>query len=261
MMNSSNPTLSRDKLRSASAGTLDGRPIEAPDREGGPSKPPGGGSTATVDGTMNKFGILGLFVAMSFYGTWTLTATNVNTGLAIAGVAALIGVVLSLVISFKMHLAPVLAIPFALAEGALMGGVSRFYETAFNGIVIQAVLATIAVVAAMYSLWKAGIIRLGPRGRRVVSTAFFGIFLVFMLSWALSLFGVGMPLIFDGGPIAIGFSLLVIGIASLMLTIDFDPVRSVDQETLHMEIIHIKANRMAVFRFFNFRNWQVCKLQ
>ena len=43
-----------------------------------------------------------------------------------------------------------------------------------------------------------------------------------MVTMLLSLFGVGMPLVFSSTPLGIGFSLLVVGLAAFNLLLDFD---------------------------------------
>jgi uncharacterized YccA/Bax inhibitor family protein len=48
------------------------------------------------------------------------------------------------------------------------------------------------------------------------------IFLIYMLSWILSFFGIHMPYIHEGGTFGILFSVVVIGIAALNLLLDFD---------------------------------------
>ena len=49
-----------------------------------------------------------------------------------------------------------------------------------------------------------------------------GVFLVYMMSWILSLFGMNVPFLHSGGPIGIGISLVIIGIAAMNLLLDFD---------------------------------------
>ena len=49
-----------------------------------------------------------------------------------------------------------------------------------------------------------------------------GIFLVYLLSFVLSFFGINMPFLHEGGLMGIGISLLIIGVAALNLLLDFD---------------------------------------
>ena len=53
---------------------------------------------------------------------------------------------------FKPHLAKFLAPVYAIAEGLFVGAISKAYETYYDGIVIQAAGATIAVFAVMLAI-------------------------------------------------------------------------------------------------------------
>ena len=48
------------------------------------------------------------------------------------------------------------------------------------------------------------------------------IFVVYMLNFVLSFFGINLPYLHDGGMIGIGISLLIIGVAAMNLLLDFD---------------------------------------
>lgn len=58
------------------------------------------------------------------------------------------GLVLGLVNAFKRNPSPALILAYAVFEGALLGALSKIYETQWNGIVLQAVVATLAVFTA-----------------------------------------------------------------------------------------------------------------
>jgi uncharacterized YccA/Bax inhibitor family protein len=58
----------------------------------------------------------------------------------------------------------------------------------------------------------------------VITSAVLGILLFYVLSFVLSLFGVRIPLVHEGGPIGIGLSLLIVGVASFALLLDFDMI-------------------------------------
>ena len=56
------------------------------------------------------------------------------------------------------------------------------------------------------------------------------ILIVYLFSFVARLFGSNIPMINDSGPVGIGFSLLVVGVASMNLLTDFDFIeRQVDQ--------------------------------
>ena len=66
---------------------------------------------------------------------------------------------------FKPHLAKFIAPVYAIAEGFFVGALSRMYETYYNGIVVQAAGATIAVFGVMLFLYRARIIKVTERFR------------------------------------------------------------------------------------------------
>ena len=70
--------------------------------------------------------------------------------------------------------------------------------------------------------YKSGWIQATENFKLGVVAATGGIFLVYLVSFILSLFGGGIPFIHSSGLIGIIFSLFVVGIASLNLVLDFD---------------------------------------
>ena len=211
-MNTSNPTLRNDTFR----GFV-----------------PAGAERMTINGTIMKSGILMLLVAFTFMWTWNMYMNErEDTAIGIGMGGMVLGLVLSLVISFKPTTAPFLAPVFALAEGALLGGISALYETSYGGpgsgdmqgIVVQAMLGTVLVFVTMLTLFRSRIIKVTERFRAVVTTAMLAVFVTYLASFLLGFAGIEIPGIFGNGAIGIGFSLVVIGIASLMLVIDFDMI-------------------------------------
>jgi uncharacterized YccA/Bax inhibitor family protein len=157
--------------------------------------------------------------------TWNSAYDSDGAALGFVMAGGIAGMVLSIVISFKQSWAPVLAPVFALAEGLALGGISAVYERAYgNGIAFQAMFATVCVFGTMLLTYQTGIIKVTDRFRAIVSLAMLSIFVVYLASFLLSFANVHIPGIFDSGGIGIGFSLLVIGIASAMLLVDFDMI-------------------------------------
>ena len=111
---------------------------------------------------------------------------------------------------------------YALAEGVLVGAVSRIYSDLWEGIVLQAVMATFAVFVAMLFLYATRIIKVTQRLRSTVILATFGILIFYLASIVMSLFGVDIPFVWDGGPLSIAISVLIVGVAAFNLLLDFD---------------------------------------
>ena len=113
-----------------------------------------------------------------------------SAGLPLALGAAMVGLVLGLVISFKRVTNPAVIGAYAVVEGVFVGIVSKFFETAFEGIVVQAVIGTFGVFLIMALLYKSRVIRATPRFIKIVIGALVGVFALMLVNFVLSLFGV-----------------------------------------------------------------------
>jgi uncharacterized YccA/Bax inhibitor family protein len=76
-------------------------------------------------------------------------------------------------------------------------------------------------VPRMLVVYKTGAVRVTPRFTKWLMGALIGVVVLMLFNLVMSLFGVNTGLR-DGGPLAIGFSLLVIGVAAFSLLLDFD---------------------------------------
>lgn len=142
------------------------------------------------------------------------------SGILAVSLLALFG--LLIVTMFKPRWVMVTGPIFAIAEGVLVGAVSRIYSDFYDGIVLQAVLATLAVFVTMLILYAQRIIEVTQRLRSTVILATAGIAVFYIISIVLSLFGVEIPYVWDGGPISILISALIVGVAAFNLLLDFD---------------------------------------
>ncbi len=186
--------------------------------------PPGSftGTAETMSVTGSSRAALALFAIVVAVGTWAWTSIpDKYFGLALIG-GIFVGLGFGLVTTFKPEVARFTAPLYAVAEGVALGMISRVYEDAYNGIVVQAVLGTGAIVFVMYTLYSTGILKVTPRFRKVVISAMMGIMVFYALSFVLRIFDVGIPLVFDSGPVGIIFSLFFISIAASTLALDFD---------------------------------------
>lgn len=111
---------------------------------------------------------------------------------------------------------------YALVEGFFLGAVSAVYEAKFGGIVFQAVLLTFGTLMAMLLAYRSGLIKATENFKLGVMAATGGIALLYLISFALSFFGIHIPMIHEGGTFGIVFSLFVVVIAALNLVLDFD---------------------------------------
>jgi uncharacterized YccA/Bax inhibitor family protein len=186
------------------------------------------GETMTIQGTVNKTGLLLLFVVVTAAWTWGL-AHSENPDAAnywmIGG--AIGGFVVALVTIFKKEWSPISAPIYALLEGLFLGGISAIFNKMYNGIAVQAISLTLGVMFVMLLAYKFRIVQ-ATRGFKLgVIAATGGIALVYALNMLMSLFGHSqMSFLNAATPLGIGISLFVVIIASLNLIIDFDMIET-----------------------------------
>lgn len=178
----------------------------------------------SVSGTVGKLLLLMLIFLTSaaavFYQFLLQKFDYVNM-LTIAGL--IISFILSMIIAFKPKTSPYLSPVYAFAEGALLSGISCFFETMFPGIVVQAVSITFAVMFVMAVLYLTGIIKATERFRAAILSATFAIFIFYLIGFILMLFNINIP--YFSNSYSIGFVILNIAIAiiaALNFIIDFD---------------------------------------
>ncbi|MDR7302702.1 Bax inhibitor-1/YccA family protein [Haloactinomyces albus] len=158
----------------------------------------------------------------------TGAATYLVGGAAAMGLAlpaALIGFVLAMVVIFKKKVSPALVIAYSAVEGVFLGGISYLFAnfvTNNPAIIMQAIAGTMGVFAAMLVVYKTGAIRVTPKLTKWIIGALAGAVVLMLVNLVMSFFVAGGLGLRSGGPLAIGFSLLVIGIAAFTFLLDFD---------------------------------------
>jgi uncharacterized YccA/Bax inhibitor family protein len=180
-----------------------------------------GGETMTVNGTVNKTGVSLLILIFVAALTWNGVLPHELLPVTML-VGVIGGLVLALATVFKKQWAPVTTPLYAAFEGLLLGGISLVFNLRYPGIVFNAVALTFGVLAALLLAYRSGLIRASENFKLGVAAATGGIALVYLISMGLGFFGKTIPYIHDSGPIGIGFSLVVVGIAAMNLVLDFD---------------------------------------
>ncbi len=216
MRTSSNPALTRSPAfngRGAPPDTID--PLEQ--AYYGPSATSRQTGRMTVEDVVGRTALLLGIAFVTGALTWVL-----DLG-ALAFPAAIVGLVLGLVIAFKQITNPAAIATYAAIEGVFLGGISHFFNNAYPGIVVQAVLGTGVVTAVMLGLYRSGRIRVTPQFTRMVVGATIGFFALIVVNLVAGFFvdgGLGLR----EGPLGIVVGLFAIGLASLNLVLDFDLV-------------------------------------
>lgn len=186
-----------------------------------------GGRAMTVKGVVQKTSMLMGLSAVSALGLFFYT---LSSGLS-SGFAQMVGIVamfvafgMGLFMTFKPQFAKALAVPYALCEGLFLGGISVVVMRYYPSVPATALCATFVTAAIMLGLYRSGLVKVTAKFRGVIMSAVFAIMILYLLQWAFVAFGSSLPFLFDGGAIAVGFSLFVVVIASFSLLLDFDNV-------------------------------------
>ncbi len=183
-----------------------------------------GEDTMTLNGVAWASGaLLVLLVAAGVYG-WNSVDRSTDV-VAMPGWLLLVllgGLGTAVLTIFKPKLARFTAPVYALLEGALLGAISALYNSAYDGIVVQAVAMTVGVFAVMLFLFATRVIKVTDKLRMGIVAATGGIMLVYVLNLVLSLFGGNLAFLQSSSAMGIGISVLIVGVAAFNLLLDFD---------------------------------------
>ncbi len=189
-----------------------------------------GEKSMTLSATINKSILSFLLLLAGAVYSWSKMFGAADTSEAfsllmpyIAG-GAIGGLILALLTIFKKSWSPYTVPVYAVLEGLFIGGISAAMEMQFSGqgIVFRAVSLTFGTFFAMLFLYRSGIIKVTNKFRLGIVAATGGIALVYLISWIMSMFGMGMGLLYGNSLMSIAISLFVVGIAALNLVLDFD---------------------------------------
>lgn len=202
-MRSSNPVLTgrgfaRIKESSAetqSVTTLESRPATAP---------------MTMDDVVMRTAML--FAILVGVGAFAWK-TNMGGGAITLGLLG--GFILAMVNSFSRKVRPAAVIGYAAFEGLALGSISHYFESAYPGIVSQAVLATACAFGGILFAYKSGKIRVTPKFTRVMFGAIIG-YVIFGL--------VTMFTGFPTGQIGVLIAVFGVGLATLFIVLDFEQI-------------------------------------
>ncbi|MFX1758174.1 Predicted membrane protein [Rhodococcus gordoniae] len=185
--------------------------------------------TMTIDDVVTKTGITLGVLAVSALISYVLVNSNVDLAAPFVIGGGLIGLVLVLVATFGRKMDnPAIVLAYAVAEGFFLGALSfMFTDITFGGtggatLIAQAVLGTFGVFFGMLVVYRTGAIRVTPRLTRMIVGALVGVLVLALGNLIAGFFidgGLGLR---DGGPLAIVFSLVCIGIAAFSFLLDFD---------------------------------------
>jgi uncharacterized YccA/Bax inhibitor family protein len=182
------------------------------------------GDTMTLQGTVNKTGVLLICVIATAAWTWNLFlhSHSPQTVMPLALIGGIGGLIVAMVTIFKKQWAGITAPIYALLEGLVLGSISAMLEVRFPGIAIQAVSLTFGTLVILLLAYRSGLIAVTEKFRLGIIAATGGIALFYIVEIVLGFFGIHFTAINGSGVIGIGFSVFVVIIAALNLVLDFD---------------------------------------
>jgi uncharacterized YccA/Bax inhibitor family protein len=186
------------------------------------------GESMTLDGTVNKTGILLVCAGASAAWAWhvfmqTRSAASV---LPLMWIGLLGGLVFAMITIFKKTWAPVTAPVYSLLEGLALGSISAVLELRYPGIAMQSVGLTFGTLLILLLAYRSGLIPVTQKFRLGIVAATGAIMLLYIAEFVLGFFGIHFASINGNGLIGIGFSVVVVIIAALNLVLDFDFIES-----------------------------------
>ena len=205
----SNPVLKEGVLKSSSFNTLDGE------------------KAMTINGTILKTCMLGLFTSSTFAYTWYLIVTGfADKAMALSTFGAIAGFILCLIICFapKNKFLIITTPIYAMCEGLFLGYISALANKYYPGVASQAAIGTLFAIFGMFLSYTTKIVKCTDTFRMVIFNSTLAIAGIYLLQIILSFFHINIPAIFSNSPIGIAFSLVIIAIASFNLIVDFDNI-------------------------------------
>jgi uncharacterized YccA/Bax inhibitor family protein len=147
-----------------------------------------------------------------------------------SGMWFFLGYILLIALTFAAvnnpKIAAVAGIVYAGLMGTWMGSISRIYETYYEGIVGQALLTTVCVFIACLLLYSLRVVRVTGKFIRILIIAIFGISLLYLFGWFVSIFGVRMNFLYNGSTTGIAISVVISIVAAMSLIADFAVVET-----------------------------------
>ena len=186
----------------------------------------------TIDDVVTKtgitLGVLSVVAVISYF----FVGGNPGLAMPFTLVGSLGGLALVLIATFgRKQDNPAIVLSYAALEGLFLGAISWVFGNVVvadgnaGALITQAVLGTIGVFFGMLVVYKTGAIRVTPKFTRFLVAGMIGVLVLMLGNFLLGLFGVGggegMGLR-SGGPLAIIFSLVCIGLAAFSFLVDFD---------------------------------------
>ena len=174
--------------------------------------------------------MFGLAVVFAFAG-WALAASSTGIGTLVVLGSMVATLILGIVNAVKRQVSPPLTLLYAAVSGLFLGAISYWYDQLavaqnYQGLVLQAVLATFVTFGVMLALFGTGIVKVTSRFVQVFMVAIGAYFVIGLASFVAALFGVGGGWGFYGvGTLGLLLCIFGVGLAAFSLMLDFEAIR------------------------------------
>ena len=186
-----------------------------------------GGARITLNDVVVKSLLLFAIVVVFAVAGWTLVVASPVIFL----VAMVVALVLGFVNALKREVSPALVMLYAAAEGLLLGGISNMYDqmatsNGWEGIVAQAVIATMVTFGVMLALYVTGVVKVTRKFASILMVAVVSYLVIGVISLITALFGVGNGWgIYGLGDFGILVALAGVLISAFFLMLDFEAIK------------------------------------
>jgi uncharacterized YccA/Bax inhibitor family protein len=179
-----------------------------------------GGARLTINDVIIKtFAVFAITVVFAVVG-WNLAPSMPW----LLWVGMLGGLGLGLANAFKKVPSPPLILLYGVFQGVFLGGISYMYSALADGIILQAVVATMVTFGVMLALYMTGVIKVTKKFQSIMLVALVSYLVLGLgnLIWAMFGGGDGMGIYGTGfGPIV---AVLGVLIAAFFLLLDFEAI-------------------------------------
>lgn len=182
----------------------------------------------TIDDVVTRTGITLAVLTVSAVVSFFLVTQNIGLAMPLTLIGGLGGLALVMVAMFgRKQDNPAIVLSYAVLEGLFLGAVSflltfNIQGASAGGLISQAVLGTFGVFFGMLVVYKTGAIRVTPKFTRMLVAGMIGVVVLALGNFVFAMFTDGAGPLRDGGPMAIIFSLVCIGLAAFSFLLDFD---------------------------------------
>lgn len=177
------------------------------------------GDRLTYEDVIVKTGVLFTILLAMAAIAWFVVPVQALGAVLIGGLV--VAAAVFVITLFSKTISPLVAVIYSAAQGLVIGAVSKLFESLYNGVVFQAVTATLIVFGVSLFLFRSGKVRATSKFRKVLSVGLMS-YVVFILGNFAFAMITGNSL--RGGTMGLVVGFLAVILAAMSLISDFDRI-------------------------------------